>query len=210
MENLIEFEELNVLNSEKERNIIPIPLYFEDMEGLTEEQKSTREEFADEIEDLIFMIFAMMDYQAYTEQRLKTVMAQRYTDIASRFRNPDDYIKGYINRISAEIVHTTYAHREDPYYTSFDRGMHVAENEANTVVNHYDFEDARRSGKTQKRWETMGDERVRPTHWAVDGVTIPIDEPFEVGNSLLMYPKDMSLGADASEIILCRCWVIYL
>lgn len=40
--------------------------------------------------------------------------------------------------------------------------------------------------------------------WVID-----IFEPFEVGNSLMMFPKDHSLGAQVKEIAGCRCSLKY-
>jgi len=56
-----------------------------------------------------------------------------------------------------------------------------------------------------KTWWTMRDNMVRESHAAVHGVTVPFDEPFEVGDSLLMFPGDTSLGAGVEEIANCRC-----
>jgi hypothetical protein len=64
-------------------------------------------------------------------------------------------------------------------------------------------------GKRFKVWNTMEDERVRPTHQMVDQKEIPINEPFTVGVSLMMFPGDTSMNAEASEIIMCRCFLTY-
>jgi hypothetical protein len=58
----------------------------------------------------------------------------------------------------------------------------------------------------RKRWSTSGDERVREDHVAMDGVEADLDEPFELPDgSLMMHPGDSSLGADAGQVINCRC-----
>jgi hypothetical protein len=67
----------------------------------------------------------------------------------------------------------------------------------------------RRITPATKTWQTMGDNRVRASHRAVNGQTVPIDQPFQVGTSMLMYPADSSLGADAKEIVNCRCSARY-
>lgn len=58
-----------------------------------------------------------------------------------------------------------------------------------------------------REWITRLDEHVRPTHKAAHGQRVPgTGTPFVVGNSLLMYPGDASLGASLEEIAGCRCF----
>lgn len=64
--------------------------------------------------------------------------------------------------------------------------------------------------KPMKEWRTVGDERVRKTHVKMNGVLIPVDQLFHVGQkSLMRFPTDTSFGADLEEIINCRCSAIY-
>jgi hypothetical protein len=62
----------------------------------------------------------------------------------------------------------------------------------------------------KKMWVTMGDELVRATHRAVNGVMLPIDEYFVVGAYEMLYPLDTSRGAGLSEIAECRCLIKYI
>lgn len=56
-------------------------------------------------------------------------------------------------------------------------------------------------------WITRLDARVRLTHQEAHGQRVPgTATPFRVGNSLLMYPGDISLDADIEEISGCRCY----
>lgn len=61
----------------------------------------------------------------------------------------------------------------------------------------------------KKTWRTKGDDAVRPTHQRVDGVTINIEETFQVGAYEMLYPSDTSFGAGIEEIANCRCEIIY-
>lgn len=58
-----------------------------------------------------------------------------------------------------------------------------------------------------KTWRTMEDERVRDTHFYLEGVTKPMNEPFYTytGDSA-MYPQGFG---EAENNINCRCWVTY-
>lgn len=61
-----------------------------------------------------------------------------------------------------------------------------------------------------KTWITSGDEKVRSSHLALDGVTIGQDELFVTENgSQLMYAGDMENGALLKDVINCRCSTIY-
>lgn len=60
-----------------------------------------------------------------------------------------------------------------------------------------------------KRWVATTDGRVREDHLAMNGVEVPQDEPFVLPDgSKMMFPADISMGADASQVINCRCTMI--
>lgn len=59
--------------------------------------------------------------------------------------------------------------------------------------------------EVSKTWSTFRDSRVRPTHIAVEGVTIKENALFVVGDSRLLFPGDTSHFPDIAEIIRCRC-----
>jgi hypothetical protein len=66
------------------------------------------------------------------------------------------------------------------------------------------LEQSRVTGRLlQKRWRTEHDDRVRATHRAVDNVTLPLYQPFNVGGWPMMMPGDVTAPAD--EVIQCRC-----
>lgn len=114
------------------------------------------------------------------------------------------------NLILAGIAFSGLAYGMDKVKKWFDseRANTIALNEANWIYTNEEYFEAKET-KTTKTWHTSLDEKVRFTHMEVEGVTIPIDEAFEVGASKMMYPMDYSLGADASEIVNCRCSVSY-
>lgn len=96
------------------------------------------------------------------------------------------------------------------YYYSSDRAIFMAENESLTCWNHQDFSDAVKTGKTRKQWMDVRDKKERETHLQVGRTVKPIKEPFLVGNSLMMYPRDSdTFGAESKEIISCRCTIKY-
>ena len=60
---------------------------------------------------------------------------------------------------------------------------------------------------THKTWVTREDERVRDTHWYIDGLTVGIDEYFyTLDGDRAMRPYGFEL---ASNNINCRCYLKY-
>ncbi|MEO1359009.1 MAG: phage minor head protein [Pseudomonadota bacterium] len=64
--------------------------------------------------------------------------------------------------------------------------------------------------KVTKTWRSANDERVRFSHSALNGVTLPMNEVFvsPIG-SMMKHPGDTSLGAVPGDIIQCRCRLTY-
>lgn len=54
-------------------------------------------------------------------------------------------------------------------------------------------------------WIATPDSHTRETHAEANGQIQPMDTPYTVGGSQLMFPGDGSLGADISELARCRC-----
>ncbi len=56
-----------------------------------------------------------------------------------------------------------------------------------------------------KEWSAILDAKTRPDHFLADGQQVVPSDPFQIGEWLMMYPGDTSLGAPLSQIINCRC-----
>lgn len=61
----------------------------------------------------------------------------------------------------------------------------------------------RAAGVDAKRWLSMRDGNVRPSHDAADGQEVGLDEAFAVGGEALMHPGDPN--GSAGNVIRCRC-----
>lgn len=206
----------------------PYDEYFGSME-LTEKQKRQRMGFAQKTEDMLLFLFALFlvyvqyehgtDYEyvigsglkAYSEV-IKESVEEFYSDTdltESERKEINEYLEEYAREFVTTNVETTNKHINDSYYFSEDRAIFIAENEANTVLNYLDYDKAVKTGKTRKTWIDVRDNRERETHLKVGGKTIGISDAFLVGNSLMMFPKDTSLGATPEEIVNCRCTIKY-
>lgn len=200
------FNELNRVLS------IPYEEYFSAMD-LTKEEIKKRIDFAKEFEEIIFYILnllsVMLQYNHINKDYAVETLKHLYLDIVVLYVDIDEYFQYYIEKFAVEIIENTLEHYSDAWYFSNDRSMLIAENESNSVFAHDDYSKAIKAGKTRKRWITERDDRVRETHMEVNGVTIPIKEPFVVGDSLLLYPKDQTYSPSAEQTAGCRCTVKY-
>lgn len=213
---------------------IPYKKWFGEM-GLPDDRERRRIETAKDIEDIVMLYFEILkQYSRIGTDGFgvaREVLAGEYIRLfgnsetlrnrAYEFadalndvtkRNLQQYDK--LNNLLTEQEQTEDAYVlshgiPKAYWTSEDRAMAIAENEANLVVGSEEYDEAIEAGYTNKIWVTVGDNRVRDTHREVDGLEIPINDAFEVGDSLLMFPKDTSLGASSAEIDNCRCWLEY-
>lgn len=213
----VSFDELNKLYAaEKGDNLrsMPFEQFFGEME-LSQEQKDKRIETAKDIHEFMNLAIASMyleftegsyDYMSTAEE-----IRENYRTMLERMGIPLTayFAAMHLDTFAQEVVLSTMMHSDDPHFFSEDRARLIAENEANSIWNDSEFEDALLTGKTRKTWHAIIDKRTRDTHKDINGTTIPIEDPFEVGDSLMMFPRDESMGASAGEIVNCRCSVSY-
>ena len=207
------YDEINVFDSNGSETIrsMPYEKYFGEME-LSDSQIKQRIEFAKKLEDMLLLfltLFSMVKAYSDDDAFLKTQLQQFYFEVTTQFIETDDYIKNHGEEFADNFLDATNRHNDDPWYTSEDRAVFNAENEANDILNYSDFQDAIEAGYNAKTWITMKDSKVRKTHKKVDDKTLPLAEAFEVGNSLMRFPGDDEFGADDSEIVNCRCSIKY-
>ena len=91
------------------------------------------------------------------------------------------------------------------------RARMIARTETAAAYNYANLEQASSledsTGPLNKIWVAASDERVRDAHAEADGQSVPLDEDFLVGGEYMSHPGDPS--ADASEVINCRCTLVY-
>lgn len=224
------FDELNQMVGYNRS--MPFEEYFGDMK-ISDKQKEQRIELAEQLEDEFAYMVALMFYERGSlTADMATELRDRYLDalVAQGLVNQqmvdraNEIINGAMgvpdysfdesairraNEFAVGATLVTMNHSDDPYYFSLDRARLMAENESNTIWNSEEFIEAEAMGYAFKTWETAGDNHVRYSHAEIEGLTIPIDEPFELYSGLAMYPRDSSLGLDDSDIVNCRCSIEY-
>lgn len=207
--------------------IIPINEFFAEME-LSEAEKKRREDLANELLILFLMFFAEIEAEKTIQNKtkpdvnteyFKNMLFRNYCDDVETFivlvaallgrRKISDEMSENIRQRVSYIVDTTLKF-DDDFYTSKDRAIMLACNEANYVGNDTDYNIAKYQGYRHKKWLTMKDEKVRFTHSLADGQTVGIDDYFNIGGYEMLYPMDTSQGAPPNECVNCRCVIQYL
>ena len=210
MDGLFTFDDINRLGIKRRSE--SYSEYFSDMD-LTDEQKAERESFSqdadDTFTDIMLLIILMREFGGVDEEYVTETLTSEYRAVVASYLAIDDYLDSYINDFATDFVSTTMDNIENAWYLSEDRVMFDSENEANTALNYKDYQKAILSGKKYKTWLTYGDSRVRKTHRPLDGKTIPITSLFEVGDSLMRYPRDMKYYPKPEQTINCRCSLHY-
>lgn len=199
------FDQLNQLVG-YERSI-PIDQFFDEM-PITTEQKRLRKAFARRLEDEMIWLMSFLFYTRDNPQYLTALeeIRERYRECADRDLLFEAYVADRIEQATADIIAATSRHEDDPYFYSKDRARVIAENESNVIWSHTEYEDAVKN-KSYKRWRTIMDNHERDSHAEVNGVVMPINEPFVLQGGLMMYARDDSLGASDEEILGCRCGI---
>ena len=211
MRSILTFDELNSLGVELRS--MPYEQYFGEMD-LTAKQKEDRIEFARQMEDVVriayLLMLAQMEFNVEDTGFTKDTMQRRYSNLVAGMAAGSILIRDYIPQMVDEYIDTTLRRQNLPYTFSEDRLVLTAENEANTVFNEEDFLVGLDRGFSRKQWVTQGDNHVRETHAEVNGEIIPIEDYFEVGGSLMRFPKDFSMSPAPEETVNCRCTIKYL
>lgn len=210
----MKIDELNILGASDDEAFDYnefIDHYFDTMQ-ISKKQKKQRIEAAKEIMDIILYFLIWCDeFPEHINDEVLRQFENDYKQKIFEFSEPDDYFATYVPIFINNLVTTTLEHKGDTYFTSVERAANVAVNESNLTFGHMELQRAKSAGYKYKTWRTELDERVRPTHALVEGKTIPIDEPFLVGDSLMMFPKDQyTYNANPEEIVNCRCVCEYI
>lgn len=211
------YDELNIRLSNRRSE--PYKEYFSKM-SISDKEKQERIAFSEQMEEVVLYILALIEATIESgetnREYIQTQFYDKYLDVIASYTLIDAYIKQYALDVTKQIIDATFERFSaedksitDDYYLSNDRAMFISECEANSILNYRQYAKAVKAGKTKKKWIDVGDKRERKTHLEVGGTILPIDEPFSVGDSLLQFPKDTSLGASADETVNCRCSIQY-
>lgn len=188
--------------------------YFYIMD-IDEEQKEKRKELAKDFRNAMLFLFALAyiayenDYFSY--EYLLIQFRTQYADVLLDHIKNDPYIERYFQKVTEDLVQTTFDHfnpEQKDYWTSDERAIIVGENEANSVLNYSELQDAIEAGYEFKTWKTERDNKVRQSHKEKENVTIPIDEYFQFDDCEMLMPHDSENGSP-EQLVNCRCTCKY-
>lgn len=207
----------------------PIDEYFKPMR-ISKQQKEKRESLAYDLEDavsglLVYAFYAKKNGVALAFDELNQLSVEQvratsrenpvvrareeYLDAVCEWMDVDEHLIGHVDETLIAALLVLMRHAEEPYYYSADRARAIAENDSNAVWDYDENREAHNRGFRYKTWHTIMDGKQRDSHSEVNGLTIPIDEPFLLRGGYLMYPHDSSLGVSESELSNCRCSISY-
>ena len=180
------FDELNRVKA-------AIPQFF-DESGTRIKSKKDFDSLLDMLEDLFLLAYA--NGNEMTNLQLAS--------------NIEPSLEDVIRVVDKEIAGKTWRDRVREYY---DNGgtiadiERIADTETHRDSNAAAYETAKAAGATTKTWKTMMDDRVRDSHYWLEGVSAPIDgEFYNYKGQSTMYPGEWGV---AEEDVNCRCWVTY-
>lgn len=184
---LAQFDELNMLEDR-------ITEFSESVGTATEAESQTLSASAveDELEDLLIMAYTMgVDYA-------NDVLG---TDVKADTQELQDTIYRKID--GKDFKDRVREHMADGQYGLVGN---TARTDAQMAYNQAVLNTAQASGVegVKKRWYTMHDDKVRDTHWWLDGVTVPLDKEFYIGYEHAQRP----CGFGVPELDCnCRCYL---
>lgn len=204
-------DEMNLLFPDYDYSEIEeIVEYFSEME-LSDKQKEERIALAHKLQNrmmfVLSLIYFLSQKQTVETYTIQEMFRSAFLDAVGGEISISQRTMVHIEIISSDLAESTVRHIEEEETFSYERSVTLGEEEANTIYNNEDFEEALQEGYTMKTWKTMQDKKVRHTHMRVDDKTIPIEEYFSVGNCEMLFPRDEE--ADAEEVCNCRCTIEY-
>lgn len=201
-------DKLNNLESKYPR--IDYEVWFSLLD-IPKEDIEKRIEMAEKLESVYFWLFNLITVSVLANEYIDTdsliaSVQYRLSDIADLDAR---YVSDHIVRFADETVRATVDNADDPFFLSDERATTLAADEAHTLCSYEELQEAYDNGMTRKTWNTQHDRRVRKSHVAADGQTVPIDKMFIVNGYEMATVKDSENGAPLSEISNCRCWVTF-
>lgn len=185
----------------------PYDEYFAPMR-ISERQKQRRIKLAEKLESVFVGLLSELFYCEQMGVRINPDIYDRaveeYLAVVGSIRIADEYLIEHATGVITNTVAVLKRHESEEFYYSEDRAIALSEDESNAVWNYTEYAEAVKN-KRFKTWNTIMDGRERESHAEVNGVTLPLSEPFELQGGFLRFPRDTELGCSDDEVLRCRC-----
>lgn len=196
--------------------------YFKKMD-ISPKQRKERVETSKELADVMLFLFALLAIEMQANKpnypSVLRSFRQRFREVVGKHSRIDDYVENYINEFTGGMFDTTRKYMEAAgvgmdgrtdagWWTSVDRATAVGENEANSILNYEELQQAVDEGYTTKKWVTERDNRVRKDHKGMDSVKVGIGEYFVFPDCIMLAPHD-AVNGTPEQTNGCRCTLIY-
>lgn len=154
----------------------------------------------------------VVDEELWLEPLREYIRVSAATKVSEIGQTTRKKLRAVLSRLVGEDPRTIAKGIDDLYLEQIipNRSEVIARTEISNAMGFVNQAAVRATGvDMQKVWLTRRDQRTRPSHRDVHRQKRPLDEPYDVGDSRLMYPGDTSLGAPGTETIQCRCTELY-
>lgn len=185
MNTILPFDELNLLEA-------TLPSRFDENGRFR-----SRQDFDDTVDEMfeLFLLAYANGVEATNE------------DLSTDYR-PD--LNEVMETVDRRVAGQTWRERMEDYYENGGTVadvVRIMETESHRDSNEAAYRTARQAGATTKTWRTVGDSRVRDTHFYLDGVSAPIDgEFYSFRGGSTQFPGQWGI---AEEDVNCRCWLTF-
>ena len=152
---------------------------------------------------------AIQDYEGIYKEFMRNIGGTRITEISDTTRQIISRTILENQTAGVDVIAKAINQRMSPKFTRA-RASTIARTETHTASSFAIQKQAENFEvpSMRKRWVTTTDDRSRGTHLAVNGTEVGIDEDFIVGGKKMKYAGDPRGGA--SEVINCRCVIVYI
>lgn len=160
-------------------------------------KRISREEFEDIIDEMLDLFL------------LAYATGNKVTN-ASLSSNWEPTLDEVMETVDREVAGKTWRQRAEEYFENNGNAedyVRIVETETHRDANEAALLTAKHGGATEKTWVTMLDDKVRDTHWPLEGQTIPIDAEFYTWDD--DKAQAPGLFEKASNNINCRCELMF-
>lgn len=219
---LNKFDELNVIwvskmgisDREKVLRVSMMSSFGEDITAIFDKQKEVTEKNKNK-EKILLGVALLSNEMINAYRRMTNRFFKKYlSEVSDKNKPISDFSKAWLKKqahnYSDNVLKTTlrYISNGEPEKAFTDSRLStISRTEINAICECATLEGYLQDGYEGKRWISYLDGKERKTHRWATGQVKSLFDPFEVGDSLLMFPQDSSLGAGAGEIVHCRCYM---